>query len=358
MNFVNYPIIDCHTHLTKYDPEAGTRLLARAAQEGIDAIALLALGEMKWPNENPSALLAKARHPDRIFLFAALDYTALAEEVEHRHTLPFGQQVERLAALGCDGLKMLNGKPDLRRTSGLALDSPVYEACFSRLAEKGIPLLWHVNDPEEFWDPSQAPEWAKAPGWIYDERFPSKESLYGECHRMLERHPTLKVIFAHFHFLSADLPRAAALLDRFPNVNFDLAPGIEMFHNFSANPEAAREFFIKYQDRIFFGTDLVEDSPLSRIEVVRRCLESDESFHVPTDEALFWPDHRTTLRGLALPEDLLKKIYGGNFRRLAGEKPRPLDRNAARAELLRLAAITDQLGKPQNPARLAAEALA
>ncbi|NIM05297.1 MAG: amidohydrolase family protein [Armatimonadetes bacterium] len=354
-----YDILDCHTHLLKkHDAQAGTRLLARAAEGGIETIALLSLGEMKWENENPAALVAKAAHPDRIFLFAALDYSALNTEVEHTHTLPFGEQARRLMEMGCDGMKMINGKPDARRASGIALDSPIYDGFFQRLEEDGIPLLWHVVDPEEFWDAYKAPEWAKAPGWIYDENFPTKESIYGECHRVLERHPNLKVIFAHFHFLSADLPRAGALLERFPSVSLDLAPGIEMFHNFSANPEAAREFFIHHQDRIIFGTDLVEDSPLSRIEVVRRCLETDDTFHVPKDEPLFWPDHRTTLRGLQLPEDALKKVYGENFRRLVGEKPRPLDGEKVRAELERLAAIAVQLGTSPDRAREALQVLA
>jgi predicted TIM-barrel fold metal-dependent hydrolase len=353
-----YHIIDCHTHLNKYDAEAGTRLLGRAAQGGIEKIVLLALGEMKWENENPPAFIAKVRHSDKIFLFGALDYSALATEAAHNHTLPFGEQIKRLAALGCDGLKMLTGKPDTRRASGIALDSPIYDGCFSRLEEDGLPLLWHVADPEEFWDAYRAPEWAKAPGWIYDERFPTKESLYGECHRVLERHPGLKVIFAHFHFLSADLPRAGALLDRFPNIYFDLAPGIEMFHNFSLNPQAAREFFIRYQDRIIFGSDLVENSPSSRFEVIYKCLETDEAFHVPTDEPLFWPDHRTTLRGLQLPEEVLRKIYRENFSRLAGKEPRPLDKSKMREELERLAAIGEQLGASPNRARQALEALA
>jgi len=353
----DYSLIDCHTHLTKEGAEAGTRLLSRAAEGGIDSIAILVIAGLKARNGNPAGLLAKARHPDRIFLFAGLDYTALAEEVEHRFTFPFGKQVERLIAIGCDGVKMLNGKPDVRRASGIALDSPVYEACFARLAETGMPLLWHVNDPEEFWNPDLAPEWARKAGWLYDDSFPSKESLYGECQRVLRRHPNLKVIFAHFHFLSADLPRAAALLERFSNACFDLAPGIEMFHNFSAAPEIAREFFLRYQERIIFGTDLVEDSPLSRIRVIRNCLESDETFPVPTDERLFWPDYRTTLRGLRLPPEVLGKIYADNFRRLVGNTPRPLNLSAAREELERIASIADQLGISPNTARQAMAAL-
>ena len=90
-------------------------------------------------------------------------------------------------------------------------------------------------------------------------------------------------MFAHFHFLSDFLDRAAALLDRYPNVNFDLAPGIEMLYNFTKRPAEARDFFLKYQDRLVYGTDFSTwRLSLTRIWVVRNFLETDEYFHVPT----------------------------------------------------------------------------
>ncbi len=64
------------------------------------------------------------------------------------------------------------------------------------------------------------------------------------------------MIFAHFFFLSAQLPRLAELFERFPNMHVDLTPGIEMYHNFSRNPQATRDFFLRYQERILFGTDI------------------------------------------------------------------------------------------------------
>src|SRR3990172_710301 len=127
-----YSLIDCHTHLRKQDPEAGTRLLARAAEGGIEAISIMVVDRIEGPNGNPGALVAKARHPERVFLFPGLDYTALYQEVDHRHTVALGQQVERLIAMGCDGLKMLTGKPNVRHASGIALDSPIYDGAFAR----------------------------------------------------------------------------------------------------------------------------------------------------------------------------------------------------------------------------------
>jgi predicted TIM-barrel fold metal-dependent hydrolase len=351
-------IIDCHTHFGGRDLDAIDTMLEKEAAGGIGEVAVLITSFPGRANANAEGLYAKSRHPQKIWLFAGLDYSAVARDVDHRLTYSLAAQVDRLAAIGCDGIKMLNGKPNYRKSSGIALDSVIYDEYLARLEERGFPVLWHVNDPEEFWDPDAAPEWARGPGWLYDETFPTKESIYEECERVLEKRPNLKIIFAHFYFLSDDLPRAAAFLDRYPNVHFDLAPGIEMLHNFAKRPDEAREFFLNYQDRIVFGTDFSPEGLQSRIWVVRNFLETDEEFHVPTDDSLFWPDHRTMIRGIALPHDALKKIYADNFRRIVSPAPRPLDRGRVIEELNRLTALHDALGYSPNAPRRVATRLA
>ncbi len=353
------PIIDCHTHFGGDDLGALEPMLEAEAEAGIDRVNILTVGFPGQVSADPVGIYAKARHPESIYLFAGLDQSFLGRDLDHRLTHSLARQAEIYAALGADGIKMLSGKPDARKESGIALDSVVYDDYFARLCEIDLPVLWHVNDPEEFWDPERAPEWAKAPGWLYDDTSPSSESLYLECERVLEKYPGLKIIFAHFYFLSDFLPRAAALLDRCPNVHFDLAPGIEMLHNFGKRPEQAREFFLKYQDRLIFGTDFSGSRlMLSRIWVVRNFLETDETFHVPTDDDLFWPDHRTTIRGIALPEAALKKIYAENFQRLVSAQPKALNVELAMAELDRLAMVSDALGTSPNMARRVAATLA
>lgn len=355
--FAQYPIIDCHTHFGGAYLDALEEMLVTERAAGVGAINILAGSFLQWVNSNPEGFYAKVRHPDSIYLFAALDYSAITGDVDHRWTCSLASQVDRLLQIGCDGIKMLNGKPDCRKASGLALDSVVYDAYFIRLEERGLPLLWHVADPEEFWDMEQAPEWARAQGWLYDTTFPSKESLYQECERVLARHPKLKVILAHCYFLSANLPKAAALLDRFPNVYLDLAPGIEMLHNFTARLDDSREFFLKYRDRLLFGTDFAPGGLPSRLWVVRRFLEGDEEFHVPEDDPLFWPDHRAVIRGIALPQEVLREVYAGNFQRVTSLAPRPLNRELLMQELHRLAILQVELGAPRSTARQVADRL-
>ncbi|HER19867.1 MAG TPA: hypothetical protein ENO14_02345, partial [Chromatiales bacterium] len=244
----------------------------------------------------------------------------------------------------------------------VALDDAYFEDYFARVEETKFPILWHVNDPEEFWDPAKLPGWAAAHDWGYDESDVQKEPQYDEVARVLERHPGLVIIFAHFYFLSADLPRAGRLLERYENVHLDLAPGIEMLYNMSRKPEETREFFIKWADRIVFGTDISSDQSdaeaTSRAGIVTRWLETDDEYRVPEDvDELLGDPQDGVIRGLSLPDAVLGKICRTNFERLAGAKPKPLDIALAAQECRRLASVAKE-GQGAAEAAEALEAMA
>jgi len=345
--FADMPVIDSHVHFGAVDqiPEV-LELMDRA---GVSQFGVVVTIHFERINLNPPAFQFKARHPDRVYLFGGLDYSGVLTPADPALTLSLADQVDRLMALGCDGIKTRSGKPTIYRELGLPMDSDVYAGLYARAEERGVPIVWHVGDPQEFWDEDRIPSWARERGWLYDESYPAIESLYSQVDNVLARHPALTVIFAHFYFLSAQLPRAAALLDRYPNVYLDVTPGVEMYLNFTAQWEATRDFFLKYQDRLIFGSDsgasaALYDRPhldivrdLASIRMVRAFLETGETFPVPLvgyPTATDWPP----LRGLELPQEVLTKLYTGNFQRLVGPSPKPLDMELMQEELGRLEA--------------------
>jgi predicted TIM-barrel fold metal-dependent hydrolase len=182
------------------------------------------------------------------------------------------------------------------------------------LEEEQFPVVFHVADPDEFWDPERCPDWARSSGWDYtDGSYPSKEDCYAEVDHILERHPNLKITFAHFYFLSADLERAARFLEAHPTVCFDLAPHVGMYYDFSREPALARDFFLRYSERIVYGTDMdtrvLERGPegyefmRSIPWLVRSMLETDGEFMLDGE----------TFYGLGLPRLVLEQVYHENF---------------------------------------------
>jgi len=356
-------IIDGHVHMGPIGEEDS--MLTVREVTGIEKMGLVSIQNPAEGAGLPQSLYLKARCPDQFFVFAGLNHAQKLSDGKVKAP-GLAEQAELFIELGCDGIKMIEGKPTSRQRMDVPVTDPYFAEYWARVEELGLPIVWHVNDPEEFWDPDQIPGWAKERNWGYGPEDVQKEELYAEVDEVLSRHPSLKIIFAHFYFLSADLPRAARLFDDHPNVHFDLAPGVEMLYNISRDPEGGREFFIRYADRIVFGTDLFSsltpDEARFRAGIVFRWLESEDTFRVPEDaDFLLGPPEDGVIRGMSLPDEVLDKIYRENFTRLAGAEPKALNVGAAVEECEQLAAIAEAMsGKPaaETEAARVAERLA
>jgi len=322
-SFSSLPIIDSHVHFVH--PELMQDMLALLDAVPCTAFNLVCLPLPGGGTQNPAALFFKQQHPDRTYISGALDYTP----VLNGHTDAADQlsnQVLWMKQAGFDGLKLIEGKPQVRKMLPYTLDSALYVKMWHTIEQLGLPVVLHVADPDEFWDAQSIPDWAQESGWDYtDGSFPSKETLYTEVEQTLCRHPGLKLTLAHFSFLSTDLERAAQFLLRHPGVSFDLAPHMGMYHDFSRQPSAVRDFFVRFQDRILYGTDLdtrvlvkgkMRDGFMRAIpNLLRMFLESDEAFNTPG---------QPLLQGISLPQPVLKKIYAANFQKIYGIAPAPL----------------------------------
>lgn len=321
---ITTPIVDGHVHLANHHGIEDMLELSHAA--GIDRINIVCVPGTPERSlaSNAAALLAKGRYPASFYVFGGLVYNI----GEPTTAEGLRCQAEHLMAMGCDGVKMLEGKPTSRKRIPFPMDDPVYDRFYAFLQETGFPIVWHVADPGSFWDPDRITEETKLNGWDYtDGTFPSKEQLYGEVDRVLEKYPRLRVIFAHFYFLSKHMERAGRFLERWPNISFDITPGSEMYRNFSKDPERWRDFFVEHQDRIVFGTDNATPREprektmadmTDKIRMMRQFLETKETFEG------FGCATSRHVTGIGLEQDILEKIYVRNFERYAGATPNPL----------------------------------
>lgn len=296
----------------------------------------------------PDALMLKMMYPGRFFVFACLDASVYFLN-RGRVGEKMAAYAKKILACGCDGIKLIESKPNMRRLLPVPdWDDPVWDPFFSFCEAEQVPILWHVNDPETFWDAANAPAWAVARGWLYDGSYINNEAQYSQIFAVLEAHPRLRIDFAHFFFMSAQLERLSGFLDRYPNVMIDLTPGSEMYMNFSRNIENAAAFFEKYTDRIIYGTDIggrnvlgasgpvsAEES-LSRVKLVQTFLREKGSADMPGDDGYLSKEQAFTMECLGLDEETLSKITGGNFLRFTGKESAAPDARATLRECRRI----------------------
>jgi len=307
------PVIDSHLHPIS-EIEQMPEFLKGMQDTRIKAVNLVCIpGREKGTLLNLVALCCKAELPKRAYVFGGLLYDVpggSAEEMDPAF------QARQLWEAGCDGIKMIETKPTSWKRMKHRVDSEFYEKYFQFLEEKQMPLVWHVADPWTYWQ-NPPPAYVKTGYGSGD--FPPADQIYGEVDHVMTRHPRLKVIFAHMYNMCFDIDRFTRFMERWPNVNVDLAPGSTQYVDMSKNPRAWREFFIRFQDRICFGTDNgpVTDPDVKEFRIQRRFLNTNDEFTGMRSDQVF--------RGLGLARPVLEKIYQKNFERIAGATPRPIN---------------------------------
>lgn len=287
---------------------------------GFEALNIPAISLYEEPDLvcNPLALYAKylaQKENETVFAFAGI-----RRYREREKNADMLEQAHELLACGFDGFKMIC-KPNARREMLFGMDDPVFYEFFEEAEKNQWPILYHIGDPDTFWNKDEAPDWALANGWYYgdDPRIPSYEELYEEIEDILNRYPKLKVTFAHFFFLSPNLERAQQFFDKYPNVRFDVTPGSEMYFEFSKNPEKTREFFVKNKGRILFGTDTVSalDKNLeAEIWAAQEKVQGMRTFFETDQEFVF---AGLSVKGIHLDEDTCRELYSEAFDRFLGK---------------------------------------
>lgn len=352
----NVKRIDSHIHFAH--PLSPETLIHFMDEHDIQAANLVLVPHRQRLTSVPEALVAKAKYPGRFTVFTSLDVSEY-----FRHGKDVGKYmarfVDNMRKCGCDGLKLIEGKPNMRKIMPCPdFDHPVWEPLWEYAEKTCLPILWHVNDPESCWGrPEDAPRHIRMTGELYDESFINNEVQYQQILRILDRHPHIKIVFAHLFFMSAQLPRLAEILDKYPGVMVDITPGLEIYVNLSQNIDEAKAFFEKYQDRILYGTDIgarcvlatgsapfSETEALARMDLIDALFCEDTSRVCKEDGAYLINTDDFLQRGFSLSEEALQKIYCENFRRLIGGSPAPLNARRIRKECRRIQTMLKIMG--------------
>lgn len=325
-----YPVFDVHTHI---EPEATQRALAMFDARNVRMAINLSGG---MPGMGIEEALAQQRASGgRILPFCMIDWRGAAGPAWVAQSI---RTLEQCAALGVRGFKipkvlgLYAGDENQQR---LRVDDPRLDPIFERAGSLGLVVLIHSGDPRAFFEPptpanERWDELRVHPRWSFaDPMYPRWTEILTEFENRVLRHPRTTFIGAHFGNAAEDPDRVERLLARAPNYYIDTSARVPEFGRH--DPARMRRFFIRWQDRVLFGTDLgvgvnpadlmlgsTGEAPPTEPEVTRfwtatwRYFESDDRrIEHPTPIQGRW-----TVDAVGLPPEVLRKVYGANAARL------------------------------------------
>ena len=317
-----FPVFDAHNHLGDlfgggWINRPVSQLLDVLEEANVQYLVDLDGGWGEDVLEKHLAVL-KAAAPERFIVFGGVDWarwpeqgTGFGEWAAKRLHVQAQRGAEGLKIWKPFGLSVTDDQGVLARLDDERL-APIWETA----AELSLPVIIHVADPVAFFDPLDAnnERWDELnahPDWHFPSPpYPPFMEIMNQLASLVISHPKTTFIGAHVGCYSENLAWVGSLLERAPNFYVDISARIA---ELGRQPYSARKFFLKYADRILFGTDLPADVEMYRLYY--RFLESEDEYFNYSLEDLP-PQGRWQIYGLHLPEDVLQKVYNLNAKRI------------------------------------------
>jgi predicted TIM-barrel fold metal-dependent hydrolase len=288
-------VIDAHCHL----------LAARHAADWFEAASHYGIDAFVTMSPLEEAIGLNRRYPGKLQFIVIPQWQKISID-------DWLRRLEAFYNLGSRIIKFHMAPQTLVRT-GLRLDSPALQPVIKEAVARGMLLMSHVGDPDTWY------------AGKYDAaKFGTREEHYAMWEAALSEHRERPWLGAHMGGNPENLPRLQSLLDKYPNLYLDLSATRWMVREVSARRDAARDFVIRNQDRLLWGSDQVSgdnrgfDFLASRWWAHRKLWETAYIGPSPILDPDLAPDKQPTLSGLALPDGVLQKLYHDNAVNLLG----------------------------------------
>ncbi len=316
--------IDSHAHI-----DAGKGVLEQQALK--DNFILLTINvdvsdSATIANQLKLALDAVKKYPRNVFYAATFyfDTTGFGTENWRKKII---SQLERNISGGAVSVKIWkNIGMTVRDRSGkfIMADNPALDPVFNYLISRNIPVTAHLGEPRNCWLPfnkmtirGDSSYFAENPQYhmFLHPDYPSYDDQINARDHLLEKHPDMKLIGCHLGSLEWNVDELAKRLDRFPGFAVDMAARIcHLQYQSMSDRKKVRDFIIKYQDRLLYGTDLSDEGSGTTDEISRQIHNTwtDDWKYFATDNLMTSASFRGEFEGLHLPKEVITKIYSGN----------------------------------------------
>jgi len=292
-----------------------------------------------FSGENPSqkswdaSLNHYNQHPGRYFLCTSFDASDIDEPNFAQNVIA---ELKKDIANGADMVKVWKNIGMVYQDDEgnyFQIDDPRFEPIWDFLAKRDIPVLSHIGEPRAAWQPldEESPHYtyySNHPQYHFypDPEIPTWKEIMKHRDNWIEQNPDLTVIGAHLGSMAYDVDEVARRLDQYSN--FYVEPA-ERFGDLAIqDSRKVRKFFMEYQDRIMYGTDLRSTQPASELtsdslktegKLTRLRYQIHWDYLATSDSLQFkrtFSSFETRTKGLGLPPGVLKKVYYENAAQL------------------------------------------
>jgi len=332
LDFQSFPKIDAHVHLESYDDS----FMEVIRENNLKLITLVTKSD-PMPMIQKEYDWAKTLHdnyPNSIWFATTFSMEGFGEPGWEEETLKWLDQCFNEGAVAVKIWKDIG--MTFRDTSGqfILIDDPRLDPVLDFIESRGKALVNHNAEPKNCWMPleemtvkgdssyfSRHPQYHM---YLHPE-YPSYEELIAARDRMLAKHPDLRYIGCHLGSQEWDVEVLAKSLDEFPQMTVDMAARIPHFK--IQDRDKVRDFIIRYQDRLLYGTDFIMrgtgdpgwTGKMAREMLGHTWMPDWEYF--TTDNIFTQNDKVREYRGLDLPAPVLRKIYYENACRMYAISP-------------------------------------
>lgn len=277
-------------------------------------------------NQQDNAIFSTGRYPGKVFYGPTFlfDTAGWGTESWSKKVI---SQLDKDISSGAITVKIWkNIGMTVRDRSGkfIMVDDPGLDPVVEFIINKGLPITGHLGEPRNCWLPldkmtvrSDSNYFAEHPEYhmFLHPEYPSYEDQINARDNLLAKHPDLKFIGCHLGSLEWNVDSLAKRLDKFPNIAVDMSARIcHLQYQSAQDRKRVRDFCIKYQDRLLYGTDTGDSGNSDPIRFKNNMHETwvDDWKYFTTDEEMTSDTFRGKFTGLQLPKEVVDKIYRGN----------------------------------------------
>lgn len=263
-DYFKVPKIDAHVHISSTDGS----IQKYSLKENIQLITINVNSSRDVNEQCDTAIALIKKFPKTVYYLATFAFdTAVWNRADWiQKTITELEKNISGRAVGVKLWKNIGMTERDRAGNFIMVSNSRFDPVISFIEQKGLPLTGHLGEPKNCWLPTDSmtvnndksyftnhPEYHM---YLHPE-YPSYQDQLDARDSLLVKHPSLKFVGCHLGSQEWNVDEIARTLDRFPNMAVDLAARICHLQNQSAKShDKVRDFLIKYQDRILYGTDI------------------------------------------------------------------------------------------------------